>query len=189
MSKKPKETKEQKAVHKLEKQIESEVGTEAEVELKKHRAGLRSVAIFEFAKGFVVLAVGLGLFTLIGKDLDLVAERICHFMHLNPAHRYPQIFIEAAGNVTDTNIVWLALGALLYSGMRLAEAYGLWYGYTWAEWLAIISGGAYLPVELYELWRHLTWIKVVITCGNILLVIYLVYVRSQSMRRGSTHLE
>ena len=126
---------------------------------------------------------------MIGKDLDLVAERICHFMHLNPAHRYPQIFIEAAGNVTDTNIVWLALGALLYSGMRLAEAYGLWYGYTWAEWLAIISGGAYLPVELYELWRHLTWIKVVITCGNILLVIYLVYVRSQSMRRGSTHLE
>lgn len=41
----------------------------------------------------------------------------------------------------------LALGALAYSALRSAEAYGLYRQRAWAEVLAAVSGGIYLPYE------------------------------------------
>ncbi len=49
---------------------------------------------------------------------------------------------------------------MVYSGARSVEAYGLWFERRWAEWFALISGAIYLPVEIYELRRHVTEIKI-----------------------------
>lgn len=40
--------------------------------------------------------------------------------------------------------------------MRFVEAYGLWRERRWANWLAAISEGIYLPVEIYELFARVT---------------------------------
>jgi uncharacterized membrane protein (DUF2068 family) len=71
----------------------------------------------------------------------------------------------------------LALAALLYSSMRFIEAYGLWRIRAWAEWFAIVSGGVYLPVELYELIQRATAVKAVVLIVNIAIVGYLIYFR------------
>src|SRR5438128_12267487 len=83
-------------------------------------------------------------------------------MHMNPASHYPQALIEAAGNVTDTKLLITALLAIGYAAIRLIEAYGLWHGFAWAEWFAIITGGMYLPLEVYEVVKKVTVVKV---CG------------------------
>ena len=123
------------------------------------RTGVRIVAVFEAGKAALVLLAGLGLLSLIHKDLQAVAERIVGHMHMNPARHYPAIFIDAASRLTDANLwqlAWLALG---YAVVRLVEAYGLWHNRRWAEWFALVSGGLYLPIELYEIFNHVTWIK------------------------------
>ena len=61
--------------------------------------------------------------------------------------------------------------------MRFIEAYGLWQVRAWAEWFAIVSGGVYLPIELYELVRHATGVKAVVLVVNTGIVAYLVYFR------------
>ncbi len=139
--------------------------------------GLHAIAIFEAVKGLAVLLAGFGLLALIHRDVQEIAERFVEAIHLNPASHYPRVLIEAASNVTDGRLLGLAAMALAYSAVRLAEAYGLWHGRAWAEWFAIISGGLYLPVEIYEVARHPSVVKGLVLIGNALLVVYLVRAR------------
>jgi uncharacterized membrane protein (DUF2068 family) len=102
--------------------------------------------------------------------------------HLNPARHYPRIFIEAAARLTDARIWMLAAGAFAYSALRFAEAYGLWRARSWAEFIGIVSGGIYLPVEALELIRRPTVLKAVLLAANALLVAYLSFVRYRDSR-------
>ena len=101
---------------------------------------MRAIAVFEGAKGAVVLLAGLGLLSLIHRDLQAVAEQAVEHLHLNPASRFPRIFIDAASRLSDTRVVLLAVGAAAYSAVRLIEAYGLWFERRWAEWFAAAAG-------------------------------------------------
>ncbi|MFA9438702.1 DUF2127 domain-containing protein [Uliginosibacterium sp. sgz301328] len=134
---------------------------------------LRLIALFEAAKGAIVLAAGFGLLTLIHADLQTVAENLVRHSHLNPASHYPRIFIDAAARASSGNLWLLALLAAMYSVMRFVEAYGLWFARRWAEWFAVLSAGAFIPVEIYELSRHASWIRGSVLAVNILIVIYL----------------
>ena len=131
--------------------------------IKKHSARiLRLASIFEAAKGILVLSTGLGLMMFIHKDLHLVAEQMVRHIHLNPASHYPLIFIDVATRLTDWKLWMLTVSALLYSAVRFAEAYGLWYERQWAEWFGFLTGGMYIPLEFLEIFRRVTWPKVAI---------------------------
>lgn len=120
---------------------------------------VRTVALFEAAKGMLVLLSGFGLLTLVHHRAAHVAAAILHRFHLNPASHYPRIFLDAAESLTDGRLWLLALFAFGYAAMRLVEAYGLWRERAWAEWFAVASGGLYVPIEVYELTRGVTWPK------------------------------
>jgi len=137
--------------------------------------GMRAIALFEAAKGLLVLGAGIGFLGLVHRDVEELAERLVHFSHLNPASKYPRIFIDAAANVTDTRLLMLAAGAGAYAIVRLAEAYGLWKGKTWAEWLALVGGGLYVPVEIYHIWHRFTWMKIGLLVANLVVVAYMAY--------------
>jgi uncharacterized membrane protein (DUF2068 family) len=135
--------------------------------------GLRAVAVFEAAKGAVVLAAGFGLLALVHRDAQAVAERFVEHLHLNPAKHYPHIFIDAASRLTDARLWMMASLAGAYSAVRLVEAYGLWRARRWAQWFAAISGGIYLPLEVFELSRGLTWVRVCTLAVNLGIVVYM----------------
>jgi uncharacterized membrane protein (DUF2068 family) len=138
--------------------------------------GLRLVAIFEGAKGMVVLTAGLRLFELIHKDVQAAAERIVHHLHLNPASHYPKVFIDAMVRLDDSRLRLLAIGALIYSIVRFVEAVGLWGNRRWAAWFGALSGAIYLPLEAYTLWERVTWPRITIFLVNSIIVIYLAQV-------------
>jgi uncharacterized membrane protein (DUF2068 family) len=145
--------------------------------------GLRAVAIYEAAKGTLVLVAGFGLLSLVPQDVQYFAEQLISHLHLNPAKGYPRIFIDAASHVTSTRL-WLFAGfALGYAAIRWIEAYGLWMGRRWAEWFAVLSGAIYVPAEVYGLLRHVTWTKVLLLTVNVCIVVYLIQVLSRSRRR------
>jgi len=146
------------------------------------RRGLRTIATFEATKGALVLVVGLGLLSFVHYSAQHFGEEIVRRFHLNLAHHYPRIFIEAITHIEDAHLRLLATAALLYSALRFIEAYGLWRLRAWAEWLGIISGGIYLPLELYELIEQATLVKAGVLIVNLGIVGYLVWVRWR--RRG-----
>jgi len=139
--------------------------------------GLRVVAIFEASKGVLVLLAGLGILSLVHHSAQNIGEVIVERFHLNLAHEYPRILIQAVTHLDNSNLRLLAVAALLYSTLRFIEGYGLWRMRAWAEWFAIVSGGVYLPLELYELIHHPTAVKAMILVVNAGIVGYLVYFR------------
>lgn len=137
---------------------------------EKTKYTLRAIAIFEGSKGVLVIAAGCTLLSWVHQDVQAAAEQFVRHLHFNPARHYPKIFSMLALDMTDGTIRLLALYALLYSLLRCVEAYGLWFGRHWAEWVALLGGGIWLPLELYELARGVTWIKAGITVINIIVV-------------------
>ncbi len=149
---------------------------------RREATGLRIVALFEAAKGAVVILAGLGLLALIHHDVQKVAESVVRHLHLNPAMHFPRIFIDAAAAATNARLWVLALTAMLYATIRFAEAYGLWRKQVWAEWFGILSGGLYLPVEIYELSVSVSVVKVCILIVNIIVVGWLSWIRWQAKK-------
>jgi uncharacterized membrane protein (DUF2068 family) len=135
--------------------------------------GERVVAAFEAAKGVLVLLVGFGLFAVVHQDLQTVAEELLRTFHLNPAKEFPRIFLEAAQRYSDVRLWMLAALALAYAALRLAEAYGLWRGYRWAEWFAVASGAIYNAPELYGVQQHASWVRIGALLVNIGIVAYI----------------
>jgi uncharacterized membrane protein (DUF2068 family) len=134
------------------------------------------VAIFEAAKGLIVLVAGFGLFELMHGDVQAAAERLVRHLNLNPASRYPRVFIDASVWFSDSHLRLLALGAVLYATVRFVEAFGLWRARRWAQWFGAVSGGIYLPLEIYKLWEAVTWPRVTVLTVNSIIVAYLVQV-------------
>ena len=115
---------------------------------------------------------------------QLAEELVGHF-HVNPASHYPRIFLEVALRPSDLRLWVLALFALAYAGLRMAEAYGLWRGRHWAEWLAVASGTLYVPIEIYELFSGPSWIKAATLTANLVIVAYITFVLWRSRRRSA----
>ncbi len=141
-----------------------------------HTRGLHIVALFEGAKGLLVLLAGFELLTFIHKDVHAAAMRLVEHIHLNPASHYPRIFLDLTEHISDTKLWGMALAAALYSAVRTIEAVGLWLRKSWAEWFAVLTGGMYIPVEIYEVARHVTWPKVTVLIVNVGVVSYLLFV-------------
>ena len=137
--------------------------------------GLRAVAVYEAAKGALVLLAGFELLSLMHQDAQHFAAQLVAHLHLNPAKGYPRVFIDAATNVTDARLWLLAGFALVYVGVRWIEAYGLWFEKRWAEWLAVVSGGIYVPAEAVEIVQGVTRTKILLLIVNVCIVAYLIY--------------
>jgi uncharacterized membrane protein (DUF2068 family) len=144
--------------------------------------GVRAAAVFEAAKGVLVLVAGFGLLSLAHHGAQDLADEIVRRFHLNVAREHPRILIDAAMHLSNERLRLLAGGALLYSSIRFVEAYGLWHMRRWAEWFAILSGAVYLPVEIYELARRPAVVTAAVFAINALLVGYLLSVRWRSRR-------
>jgi len=140
------------------------------------------VALFEALKGTLALLAAGGLFYLIPHDFHHVITELVGRLHLNPGKSYPNVFFRILEDTSNAQL-WL-IGALVlaYAAVRFTEAYGLWFERRWAEWLAAASGAIYVPVEIYELLRHVTWVRVSALALNVLVVAFMVFALSRRSR-------
>jgi uncharacterized membrane protein (DUF2068 family) len=144
-----------------------------------HKKGLRTVAVFEALKGVLALASAYFLTVMIRRDVDFeeAAEHILFSLHINPSRHWSQEFLHAADKISGVNLAMISAIAITYAALRFAEGYGLWKQRAWAEWLAIISGCAYLPFEIYKVIRRPNELHWAILGINILVVLYIAWVR------------
>jgi len=156
---------------------------------RSHRAGLRTVALVEALKGVLALVGSYVLIAFIRRDVDFgeAAEHLLFRIHISPKHRLSQQLVHAAGKMSSTSIAMILGLAVAYATLRFLEGYGLWKQRVWAEWLAIVSGCIYLPFEVYSLFRHPNELHWVILAINILVVIYIAWVRWDEIKAARQH--
>jgi len=149
----------------------------------KHIKGVRTVATVELTKGIIVMLAGLGLLTMRHKNIWGVAESLLEFLHVNPYHHYVGVFIDLVYRISDVRLWKLALVASIYVIIRFIEAYGLWYTLPWAEWMAAITGGIYIPFEVDDFIRRPSGFRLLVIVGNLLIVLYMLYLRLEAERK------
>jgi uncharacterized membrane protein (DUF2068 family) len=149
----------------------------------EHIKGLRTVATIEFTKGIVVVLAGLGLLSMRHRNIWGLAESFLEFLHISPYHHYVGVFIDLVSRISDIRLWKIALVASIYVILRFAEAYGLWYALPWAEWMAAITGGIYIPFEASDLIRHATWFRLAVLLLNSLIVFYMLNLRLEAEKR------
>jgi len=152
---------------------------------KPHSRGLHIIALFEGAKGLLVLLAGFGLLTFVHRDIHEAAVRLVEHIHLNPAKHYPRVFLDLTERMNDTKLWSMAIAAAMYSVVRFVEAAGLWLRKSWAEWFAVLTGGMYIPVEIFEVTRTVTWPRVTVLVINIVVVAYLLGVMIKNGKHES----
>ena len=150
---------------------------------------IRAIAVFEAIKGAFVLVAGFGLLGLLHQDAHRIACEFISKVHLNPAQKYPKIFIDLTDHITDGKLWFFAGLALIYSAFRFVEGYGLWKERVWAEWLAVVSGTIYLPIEVYEVCVKVSFVSVFALVANIVVVGVIAYTLIQKRKGTATQVD
>jgi uncharacterized membrane protein (DUF2068 family) len=136
---------------------------------------LRLIAVFKLLKAALLIALGVGVLKLLHRDLAGLVEEFANALRLDPGNRYINAALEKASALTPHRIKELGLGSLIYGGLFLTEGVGLWFLKRWAEWFTVIITSSLLPIEVYEIHRHPSVVKVVVIVVNVGIVAYLVY--------------
>jgi len=143
---------------------------------------LRTVAALEALKGVLACTLGFGLLSIIHRDLDDVAERASELLHVQPDGHVSNLLFAAADRASEKTLIQFGIFALLYASIRFGEAYGLWKERAWAEWVALISGTLYIPLEVHALFHHPRPLKWVLLASNVIIVLYMLTLRVQANR-------
>ena len=144
------------------------------------------IGVFKLFKALLLIVAGIGAIKLLHKDLASTAMHWVQVLRVDPENRYIHGVLVRIFRVTPKQLRELSVGTFIYAGLFLTEGFGLLLRKHWAEYFTIITTGLFIPLEIYELARHFTVTKLVVTVINVLIVWYLVLrVRSRSKRSFS----
>jgi uncharacterized membrane protein (DUF2068 family) len=147
---------------------------------------LRLVAVFKLLKGFLLILAGVGILKLVHSNPAAQLDHWVASLGLDPGGRLINRLIERVINTPPHRIRELGAGTFIYAGLFLTEGIGLWMLKRWAEWFTVIATGSLIPIECYEIYRHLSVVKVLVLILNIAIVVYLVYHITHEQARART---
>jgi uncharacterized membrane protein (DUF2068 family) len=142
---------------------------------RAHGRGLRLIAAFKLLKGLALLALGIGALNLLHKDVEAIVVHWINVFQVDPHSYYMQLLLAKLAILDDKRLKELSAGTFIYSAIFLTEGVGLALGKRWAEYLTIISTASLLPLEIYELAKHVSIAKVLALAINLAVVAYLVF--------------
>ncbi|MGW2824232.1 DUF2127 domain-containing protein [Streptomyces sp. NPDC001443] len=115
--------------------------------------------------------------------LDVFRPVFRHF-HYDLDHSPVVGTIQKTFGYKQSTLLLVAGLLLVYALIELVEAVGLWYAKRWAEYLTVVATAAFLPLEIYELTEHVSWLKIATLVLNILAVIYIALAKRLFGLRG-----
>ena len=141
------------------------------------------IAIFKLIKGVLLLCVGVGAFKLINRD---VADTVSHWvdvLRVDPDNVLIHGLLTRLLSVSPNQLKAVGVGTFVYAGLLLTEGTGLLLRKPWAEYFTIVTTAGLIPLELYELAKHVSAAKIVVLILNVAIVVYLI-IRVRGRRRS-----
>jgi uncharacterized membrane protein (DUF2068 family) len=141
---------------------------------ESHSRGLLLIAIFKIFKGLALVAVGIGALRLLHKDVAAETERWIELLRVDPHNHYIHRVLEKLPILDARKLKELSVGTFFYSALYLTEGIGLALRKRWAEYFTIVSTSLFIPLEIYELVKHVSLAKGILLLANAGIVAYLV---------------
>lgn len=136
---------------------------------------LRLIAVFKYLKAASLIALSVGVFRIMHQNIGLRVEHWVTAMHLDPGNRHIEMILARVSTLSPEQVTKLGLVGLLYAGLFLVEGTGLWLQRRWGEWATVIITGLLIPLEVYEVFRHPSILKVLVLVVNVAVVGYMIY--------------
>ena len=151
----------------------------------RNALGLRLIGGFKFVCGWLLVALGVGLFR--NAKLDPVQEsaHIISALKLDPDNYYIHKAIEKVSGITPGQLRAIGAGTFLYALLYLVEGSGLLLRKYWAEYLTLVATGLFIPLEIYEVARRPSLIRISLLVINAAIMAYLIYQVRQKGGAGS----
>ena len=134
---------------------------------------LRLIALFKLLKGLLLATVGLAALRLVHADVAALVTVWADRLNIDPQNRYLGHVLGRLTLVDAHALVLVATGSFAYAALLATEGIGLWLKRRWAEYFTIVVTGSFIPLELYELTRRWTPIRLTAVGLNVLIVWYL----------------
>jgi uncharacterized membrane protein (DUF2068 family) len=142
--------------------------------LKKRPApALAGIASFKLGKGVFFLLVATGVYSLSDDNLPEMFRSLLMTLHLDPGRNLFDAAFKWLGSITESNMLWVAVGTFAYADLALLEGIGLFLRYYWAANLAIAESAVFIPLEVAKLIRGFTWGMFGLLVLNIFILFYL----------------
>jgi uncharacterized membrane protein (DUF2068 family) len=144
--------------------------------MKSSESGLlRLIALFKFFKASVLIVTGIGILKLMHNDVATTLDHWGAMLGLDPGNRFVDHALRNAANIPPNKIKDIGLGSFVYAALFLTEGIGLWMLKHWAEWFTVVITASLVPLEVWEIHRHPTAVKILVLVVNIAVVGYLLY--------------
>jgi uncharacterized membrane protein (DUF2068 family) len=136
-------------------------------------AALRLLALFKLAKAALFALVGFGALGLVRPGMAELARQWVSVLAASGSHRTLELLLARVSVPTPHQLEAFSVAAFLYAGLFLIEGAGLWHGRRWAGYVTVVETVALIPLELFELSRRLTPVRIGALALNVAVAAYL----------------
>jgi uncharacterized membrane protein (DUF2068 family) len=131
------------------------------------------IAAFKLSQALLFIAIGVGALRLVHKDVGDMLIRLAEHLRFNTEPRFVIFLLEKSTLVTDRMLKRIGEVVFIYAALDLIEGVGLYLEKAWAEYLTLAITASFLPWEIFEVLRKVTWIRSGLLTVNALVVFYL----------------
>jgi uncharacterized membrane protein (DUF2068 family) len=142
----------------------------------RHNGWLLLIAADKFLHALLFFAIGIGAHRLLHKHIADEISYLADHLRFDPESRLVNFILEKASLINDPLLRRIGFVAFSYAGISLAEGIGLYLEKAWGEYLTLVITASFLPWEIFEIFRRLTWIRFGLLSINILVFLYLLQV-------------
>jgi uncharacterized membrane protein (DUF2068 family) len=136
---------------------------------------LRVIAVYKALKAIGLLLVSAAAFGLVREArFDAFTGWIMQ-LPIHHGHGFLAQLIDRMLELGPRKFIAIGAAAGIYATVFAVEGWGLWRGKRWAEYLTVIVTASLIPLEVWEIVRQFTWLKVLAIAVNVAIVWYLIY--------------
>lgn len=151
---------------------------------RRHNAWLLLIAAFKLAQALLFVALGVGAFRLLHKDVADLLSQLAEHLRFNPESRFINFLLDRASLINDRLLRRIGEVTFIYAGLDLIESVGLYLEQAWAEYLTLAITASFMPLEVFEIMRRLTLVRASLLVANALVFFYLLKLVIERGRRA-----
>ncbi|HET7063527.1 MAG TPA: DUF2127 domain-containing protein [Rudaea sp.] len=139
-----------------------------------HRA-LRVIAAYKAVKALALIIVAIAAFDLVQSQHVVALADWVTQLPFHQGHRYAVAAVDKLLGLGPRKFIAIGTVACIYASVFIVEGWGLWREKRWAEYLTVIVTASLIPLEIWEIFHHFTWLKIFALALNAAIVWYLIH--------------
>jgi uncharacterized membrane protein (DUF2068 family) len=149
-----------------------------------HDRWIIAIGAFKLFQALLFVLLGIGALRLLHKDLTGIAEHFIYAMRFNPEGHLVNLILVRVAMISPHRLRQISAAIFAIAALDAIEGTGLVLEKAWAEFVTLILTASFLPWEIWEIIRRVTWIRLSLTLINLAVVVYLLfYARMRMMER------